>query len=478
MRLPSFNPKLCKTVLLFLICYSVKSQNAFTNDGAAVYLESSAAIHIEGHLENKGSGSFSNAGIIHITGNLFQNGSGNLNESSSGLFRLYGSATQFINGTKVPDFYNLTIDKPAGECHLQTGISLSNELTFVSGKLFLNNQQVDLLTTGRLLNESQTNRAYDNANMGTGTIKVVNNLNAPNSVNPGNLGASITSPQNMGLTTIVRGHKAQLIVSTNSIERYYEISPANNSSLNASLVFNYFDAELNGQQEDDLVQWHLPDESAVWLKRGGTINNAMNFVSLNSIDSFNSRVSLVSRNTIPLPVKLIEFTATKTNDQKVLLSWKTADETAFSRFHIERSVDGFHWEKIGSVTAAGTIGSIQHYKFIDALPFPGLNYYRLKQIDLDERFVFSVIRVVNFENDNYLQIYPTLTKSNSQIFIKGTISGMLTTELYDNKGSLLFKTTFNNNNFQLPALIPGKYLIRITDNASRQLSAIQHIIIF
>ena len=35
-----------------------------------------------------------------------------------------------------------------------------------------------------------------------------------------------------------------------SIHRYYEIVPANNSGLDAELMFNYNDSELNSQPED------------------------------------------------------------------------------------------------------------------------------------------------------------------------------------------------------------------------------------
>ncbi len=455
------------SLLLLFVFFQSKpgAQNAFVNDGASVSLESGAAVYIVGNLENKNPGSFTNAGIIYLSGNLIHNSTGNLNASSSGTFRFNGTANQIISGTRIPDFYDLTIDKTSGECQLQTGITLSNQLTFTSGAVFLNNQQIDLLTTGELINESPGNNIYDLPD-GTGTVKIIRTLNAPSAVNPGNLGAIITSSQNLGATTIIRGHQEQLIMSANSIRRYYDIIPSTNSALNATLRFNYFESELNGQPEDELIQWHLPAGGFVWVERGGTLNMGSNYVELPGIDSFNSRQSLVSYNVAPLPLKLLEFTAAKTPHGKVVLSWKTADEILFSHFDIERSFDQLNWAKIGTVGASGATGTVQSYQFIDQSPSDQYNYYRLKQIDIDGRFDYSTIRLIRFDKKQSVQVFPTLLKANSHLFISGISPEKAKAELYDSKGNLLLRIRLDSNSFLLPQLPAGIYYVKIinTDN--------------
>ena len=83
------------------------------------------------------------------------------------------------------------------------------------------------------------------------------NLNNPSAINLGNLGAVITSNTNLGNTTIRRGHKVQTGISgsNNSILRYFDIIPTNNTALKASLRFYYFDAELNSLSEAKLYHW-------------------------------------------------------------------------------------------------------------------------------------------------------------------------------------------------------------------------------
>ncbi len=453
------------------------AQNAFLNDGASIHLESAAAIYIQGNLENKSTGNFNNAGVLHISGNLIHNASVNLNAAATGLFRFNGTTNQIISGSNPPNFYNLTIDKSTGECQLQTGITLSNLFTFTSGSLFLNNQQVDLLTSGSLINETSANRIYD-ITTGTGTIKIIYTLNAPTAVNPGNLGAILTSLENFGNTTVTRGHNAQFIVSANSINRHYTITPTINSGLNATLRFTYFDNELNGQIETEQVQWHLPDGNTVWNKRGGTVNTTSNYVDLAGISSFNSKVSLISNNIVPLPLHLLEFKAEKTSTGKVLLTWKTADEVNSSHFDVEKSLTGLRWEKIGVVATIGQPGSTQSYHFTDQSPSSNYNYYRLKQVDIDNRFEYSPVRLVTFDNSNSIKIYPTVTKERSQLFVGGVSPEKVMIKLYDYKGSLLFQTRLYSNNFTLPHLTPGNYHVKLFDITNHKVVNTTQLLIY
>jgi hypothetical protein len=470
-------PTLARALGLLLFCCSqLKAQNALLNDGNSIYLESAASIYIQGNLENKSTGSFTNSGSVYISGNLIHNGSGNLNATNTGIFRFNGTGNQTISGSKQPDFYNLTLDKSSGELQLQTGFSLSNHLTFTSGKLFLNNQHIDLLNSGQLINETATNSIYDNAT-GTGTIKIVQTLNAPSAVNPGNLGAIITSTQNLASTTIIRGHAQQFIVSANSITRYYDITPSMNTGLNATLRFNYLDTELNSQPEDELVQWHSSMSNGVWTKRGGTVNMSSDNVILSTIDTF-SRVSLISHKILPLPLKLLMFTATKTSFGKTLLQWKTAEEIGCSHFNIERSEDGRQWTKIGITPALGQQGAIQSYQFTDQSPVNGSNYYRLKQVDLDGRYDYSPVRLINFGNQTSVSIYPTLIKGNSTLFIAGISPENILVELYDNNGKLLSKTKLYSNSIQLPQLPVGTYHVKVINLYNRQIVTTQQILVY
>ncbi|WP_223860833.1 T9SS type A sorting domain-containing protein [Spirosoma validum] len=83
-----------------------------------------------------------------------------------------------------------------------------------------------------------------------------------------------------------------------------------------------------------------------------------------------------------LPVTLLSFTA-KPEGDRVQLAWSTTMERNADRFVIERSADLSEYVEVGEVIAKGTTDERQNYGLTDLNPQPGVNYYRLKQIDLD-----------------------------------------------------------------------------------------------
>lgn len=98
----------------------------------------------------------------------------------------------------------------------------------------------------------------------------------------------------------------------------------------------------------------------------------------------------------PLPVELIHFSSV-CQGGRVILTWVTASEQNTKEFVIERSTDNITYAAIGTVAAAGNSSSVIHYSFVDHVP-PGLAYYRLKQVDLDDRSNMSPISVAGCDN--------------------------------------------------------------------------------
>lgn len=89
-----------------------------------------------------------------------------------------------------------------------------------------------------------------------------------------------------------------------------------------------------------------------------------------------------------LPVELVAFDAAA-DDNTVQLTWSTASETNSDRFEVERSIDNSTFSLVGSLASAGSSQQAQHYRFTDDTPWPGTNYYRLRQVDRDGKFAFS-----------------------------------------------------------------------------------------
>lgn len=109
-----------------------------------------------------------------------------------------------------------------------------------------------------------------------------------------------------------------------------------------------------------------------------------------------------------LPVELLSFDARKLYNW-TQLSWFTANELNNERFEVERSEDGVDFELIGAVRGQGFSDHIQEYSYQDRRPNPGINYYRLKQVDTDGTFTYSETKAVDFGSQTQLKVFPNPT---------------------------------------------------------------------
>lgn len=94
-----------------------------------------------------------------------------------------------------------------------------------------------------------------------------------------------------------------------------------------------------------------------------------------------------------LPVELLNFHL-RPHPATVSLHWETAWELNNEGFEIHKSGNGRSWEYVGFVPGQGTSNERSLYRFEDSSPFPGLNYYRLKQLDVDGQFAWSPIQII------------------------------------------------------------------------------------
>ena len=164
-----------------------------------------------------------------------------------------------------------------------------------------------------------------------------------------------------------------------------------------------------------------------------------------------------------LPVELTTFIA----ENKIttnLLKWQTATEVNNSFFEIQRSSDAQKFEKMGEVKGVGNSSSLQNYSFTDINPIYGINYYRLRQVDINGKATISnVVSVLNGKAKNNFSVQANVAQS--EIFIttseaKNTdtpfeIIDMLGREV----GSSVFKNNSTNIRVSIESLNAGQYLI-------------------
>jgi hypothetical protein len=107
----------------------------------------------------------------------------------------------------------------------------------------------------------------------------------------------------------------------------------------------------------------------------------------------------------PLPVEFGELHV-NTLEVGMDISWLTFTEVNNQYFEIERSDDGIHFRSIGTIDAGVNSTSIKEYSYYDKSPFLGINYYRIKQIDIDGNHSYSGIEASVYSSRCDIEIYP------------------------------------------------------------------------
>jgi len=183
----------------------------------------------------------------------------------------------------------------------------------------------------------------------------------------------------------------------------------------------------------------------------------------------------VYRTAVVLPIELTKFTGSQQND-KIGLNWVTASETNVHYFEVEHSTDGNHFEKTGTVASKfHNSTAATAYELMHASPVKGINFYRLRQFDLDGKFKYSVIIPVQF---NYsivqsIKINPNPVINNLNIALTLLENSNILCKIYNIDGrevkSLTADALAGKNNIvsDVSGLAKGNYIVVIISKNER-----------
>ena len=450
------------------------------------------------------------------SGGVINMGNGRLNVN--GDFRNYGTfnegtSTVIMKGSSDRDtiygvgashtFYNLTIDKVGGiEAVLGSHIDVTNELRVVSKNLRLNSLNINLGTAGTLLDEGPGHRVY--CDCATGYIQRIASIPAGVTVDPGNLGLTITttSGKPMGLTTIKRRHmRAGSQTGVNELKpgkpgvyRIFDVSPEFNGGTTYPLASGGLDVDLEYQYyydevgsdieplEDQFVVWRSGDAGSTWQSFGGTTNTETKTITLTDWPQF----SWLTGGPPPsaLPIELVSFEANCKGTNQVSITWSTATEHNTSHFVLDKSRDGVTWDLVGQVQAAGNSSQLTNYEMIDSEQLSGVTYYRLKQVDMNgevETFYPVSASCKGGVQGNVLTTNPNPSTDGFYVnLFTETMEGNGQLTILDASGRRVYEkaisikngnTIFHIGDFDVE---PGMYYIQVSNGTSSEI--VKHIL--
>lgn len=163
-----------------------------------------------------------------------------------------------------------------------------------------------------------------------------------------------------------------------------------------------------------------------------------------------------------LPIELLSFDAV-VNGAVVDLHWSTAHEQNNDRFVVERSGTDNDFVEIGEVEAVGNSQTTTHYGFVDRAPLPGLNHYRLRQVDDDGQWEHSPVRTVMMSTDAAtVHLFPNPGHDELEILVAN--DRMAQAHLIDPTGRIVMDEPLTDGRLVLStsSLPCGIYAVRLT----------------
>ena len=187
----------------------------------------------------------------------------------------------------------------------------------------------------------------------------------------------------------------------------------------------------------------------------------------------------------PLPVELLDFTAKCLEDNTVKIDWSTASENNSSYFEVRKSIDGYTWNTINTIPAAGNSTELLEYSILDREVSLNNVYYRLNQVDIDGKSeLFDVVTSNCIENEttNLLITFPNPSSTEFYVdFNSENIEGEGILSITDSRGVLVcsqnVKIEKGNNFYTVGETneIDGVYYINLQSDQFKS-NVVKHII--
>jgi len=242
-----------------------------------------------------------------------------------------------------------------------------------------------------------TNGGYWNSGTGAG----FNNLDGNAGTTCGGCAAGADTPfiiNNASWFTFCSGVAGTWQITVNGVAGCQLAAP--NQGIQASVLTGTTTAFVNqGNSQNPIPpggSWTSPvitvnAGSCAWLMIDGFAGDACNY---------NVTLTNVSGGCIVLAVELVDFKGYISGNKNVL-EWITAGEKNNDYFSVEKLNDENNWEILAKIEGQLHSRNNQKYSVIDDSPKQKVNYYRLKQTDVDGTFeYFKTIIIDNRNSDN------------------------------------------------------------------------------
>jgi hypothetical protein len=432
------------------------------------------------------------SGTLNVTGNWMK--SGTLNAGTSNI-NFTGGSAQTIGGTGTTTFYNCKINNSSTGLTLNSPVSITNSLNMTTGNVVTTNTNILTLGVSAPATLSWTagtvvgpfKRWFTNStNSGNSSGLFPVGINSGSVINRWALFEYTSAPTTAGYLSVeFKGTNPSLtsaaqnglplteVDELNDIatDGYWEVIPTGlaGGTYSPSLRANSFsnsDVYTTGR----IIK--SPDPHTTWTLSGSNVastGTASDFVLKRTGMSGFSFFAVGFQGFVPLPIELINFQANCISENKIQIDWQTSSENNSDYYLLEKSLDGYLFNELTTISASGNSTTLQSYRFIDRTATDRSNYYRLTQFDQDGKSeTFNIAEANCIVSEEEILVYPNPTKGD--IYLQINHSKFIengTATLFTLNGKLLSTTSFSvdnkQNNFRIANenYTPGVYFLKV-----------------
>jgi len=421
---------------------------------------------------NDGAGNdIDNYGNLYVSVNGTLTGSGNLQNNAGGLFTIRNLGILQVN-TVNDGSVNIS-----GTGYLQNATLINNRIfTLTNFTLNINN--------ATLVNNDSLSMAYaaDNWFAGTGASYLLNNPGAviykPTTTGIANMNGTLSftnsgSLKGVGQYSITNTLSNNGIITPGAVIAALTVNPSfitgKTPTLNLRLQTT---GAVAGTNDDQLIlsttgntnitgaTLNVTDNAndpvgtvyTIVVSPAGTITGPFASVHLSPTLGniiYNSNAITIQKISAVLPLAWGIITTTPVNGH-IDVRWSTFQEINTSKFVVEHSTDGISFAGIGEVKAAGYSALQTNYSLLHKTPaYNRLNYYRIKEIDLDGRIIYSVICSVKITGEKVQLVQTAPNPVNNTLRLTVNTDEPITVQVTDNNGKQMASMKLKQGNHTL-----------------------------
>ncbi len=174
-----------------------------------------------------------------------------------------------------------------------------------------------------------------------------------------------------------------------------------------------------------------------------------------------------------LPIRIGSFKAVRDNEG-IRVQWTAYNQGNTVRFEIERSTDGYSFNKVAALPATSA-GGDSPYQWLDVHPAQGRNYYRIKEVYMSGVNEYSTIVYAVFENSAPgISVYPNpVVNSRFNLELKNMNAGKYVVNMVNQSGQIVHTTMVTHSGgyrsyaLTIPANL-GRGMYRVVVNSTDQ----------